>query len=110
MEKLLVPLGLFILIAGGAFAWDLATATTVHHNADDLAHQWIQEVFPPEEARTARVSCQSTDSDGNGYVSCTLNITREGEEQLVPIECHAYVMINLGDTCRPLVPFGIGRR
>lgn len=92
------------LVFGGTFLWNAATADVTHEHANELAHQWVHEVFPADEARTAHVSCQATDSDGNGYVSCTLNIERNGEEQLIPIECHAYVAVNWGDTCRPLVP------
>jgi len=90
--------------------WNASTASTMHENADELATQWVQDIFPPEEARSARTSCQATDSDNNGYISCTLNITRNGEEQLIPIECHAYVLLNYGDTCRPLVPLTMGVR
>jgi hypothetical protein len=111
------PIGLFVAaaivmlaLAIGSYAWQAETASTVQHNADDLAHRWVNAMYPAEEARTARVTCQATDSDDNGYVSCTLMITHEHEEQLIPIECHAYVALNWGDTCRPLVPYGMGGR
>ena len=109
MKMIGLILLLFLLI-GGSWAWQAMTASTRHAHANELAEQWIDEVFPAEEARTAHASCQATDSDGNGYVSCTLNMTRNGEEQLIPIECHAYVMVNFGDTCRPLVPLTMGGR
>jgi Na+-translocating ferredoxin:NAD+ oxidoreductase RnfG subunit len=105
---MLVVLALLALAL--SWLWQAMTASTTHQHANELAEQWIHEVFPPEEARTAHVSCQATDSDDNGYVSCTLNMTRNGEEQLIPIECHAYVMVNFGDTCRPLVPLTMGVR
>lgn len=100
---------LIILVAVGGYAWRAETASTVQSNANELAHQWVAAMYPPEEAAAARVTCQATDSDGNGYVSCTLMITHEHEERLIPIECHAYVAVNWGDTCRPLVPYGVGR-
>jgi hypothetical protein len=105
---------LLLLLAGslfgGVFLYNAVTASTVHEHAVALADGWVNEIFTPEEARTARVSCQSTDSDDNGYVSCTLNVVRNGEEQLIPIECHAYVFVNFGDSCRPLVPLTLGVR
>ncbi len=108
--KFIVLVVLCVVIFGGSFAWNAMTASTVHQHANELAEEWVGEVFPPAEARSARVTCQATDSDGNGYVSCTLNIERNGEEQLIPIECHAYLVANFGDTCRPLVPLTLGVR
>lgn len=99
-----------VLLFVAVMAWNAGTASTTHEHAGELAARWVHESFTPEEARTARVSCQATDSDHNGYVSCTLNITRNGEEQLIPIECNAYVVLNYGDTCRPLVPLTMGVR
>jgi len=108
--KFWMVVAIVVVLGGSGFLWQAMTAETVHTHADELAAQWVQQVFPPAEAQTARVVCQATDSDGNGYVSCTLNIQRNGEEQLIPIECHAYVMANFGDTCRPLVPLTMGVR
>jgi hypothetical protein len=101
---------IFIIGVIGILAWPFMTADTRHTNAQELARQWVSEMFTPAEAATARVSCQAIDSDHNGYVSCTLNIVREGHTELVPIECNSYVVMNVGDTCRPLVPFTLGRR
>jgi hypothetical protein len=108
--KVIVFAILAVVLVGGSFLWNMVTADVTHEHANELANQWVREVFAPEEARTARVACQATDSDGNGYVSCTLNITRNGEEQLIPIECHSYVVANFGDSCRPLVPLTLGVR
>lgn len=98
------------LVFVGAPLWTYATAATTHRHAVELGNLWVSEIFTPEEAATARLSCQASDSDSNGYVSCTLNITRNGESQLVPIECNSYVFMNVGDTCRPLVPLTLGVR
>lgn len=98
------------LLVGGICLFPYATASTTHENATNLAQVWVSEVFTAEEAATSRVACQATDSDDNGYISCTLNIERNGEDQLIPIECNSYVFFNLGDTCRPLVPLTMGVR
>jgi len=101
---------IFIVFVAGSLAWPFLTADTTHRHANELADQWIREIFTPAEVATAQVNCQATDSDDNGYVSCTLNIVRNGESQLIPIECRAYLVTNLGDSCRPLVPLTMGVR
>lgn len=103
----------FALVALGmiaTFVWGRCTSSVRHVNAEEAAHDWVQHMFPPEEAREARISCQSTDSDGNGYLSCTINVQQNGEANLIPIECTSYVVDNYGDTCRTLTPFATGRR
>ncbi len=54
-----------------------------------------REVFHPDW-QGAVVSCQSYDTDNNGYVSCTIGATNHNPEA---IECP--VKFSLNDSCRP---------
>lgn len=106
MEKALLVPGIFgaimLALVGASIFWNYQTAAERHDNAVELAHQWSSEIYGEDDVR---ISCQSTDSDSNGYVSCTVM----HEDQLIPIECASYVLFNLGDTCRPLSVVGIRR-
>lgn len=70
-------------------------------NAEKLAESYANRLYPDLKGRFA--TCQATDTDRNGYVSCTLRIVRgDGEEELIPLECNSYLFLNFGDTCRPV--------
>lgn len=47
----------------------------------------------------ASVSCVSFDTDGDGYVSCTVSAVKpNGDREIIPIECAARFRLNSG--CR----------
>lgn len=45
------------------------------------------------------ISCANRDTDGDGYVSCTLSVTKDGKETIQPIECAARYTYN-NNGCR----------
>lgn len=64
-----------ILVVGGSF-WAGAG------DAPASAEAWVKEWRPG-----AKVECQKRDTDGNGYVSCTVGFERNGEREVESIEC-----------------------
>jgi len=55
------------------------------------------------------VSCMNRDTDGDGYVSCTLNaVEKDGKENPIPIECAAKWSYN-NDGCKEAILSGFRR-
>lgn len=66
------------------------------HYAETEAREYARALYP---GRTVNVSCQASDTDRNGYVSCTM-VLPPGTHP-VPIECaNWYSPRNSG--CRPM--------
>jgi hypothetical protein len=56
------------------------------------------------------VSCMNRDTDGDGYVSCTLNVVeKDGSTSLVPIECAAKWTYN-NEGCKEAFVNGLRRK
>jgi hypothetical protein len=49
-------------------------------------------------AYETRVACSDTDSDGDGYIDCTITATRRGDTQLLDVECSGALAVAGG--CR----------
>lgn len=64
-------------------------------HAEEEARTFAADLYP---GQNHRVSCMSTDTDGNGYVSCTLIV----REQPIPIECANRYSITRNTGCRPM--------
>lgn len=86
-----IAIGLFAFCAG-RFNSD-GNRTTANQEAQDFARQ----LYPGE---TARASCQGVDTDGNGYVSCTVVI---GNHPPMFIECGSQYSIG-NNGCRAIRP------
>jgi len=69
-------------------------ATGIDHEA---AVKEARQFANDNSMADANVSCVNTDSDGDGYVSCTLSLKRaDGSVQFTPIECAAKLNLNSG--------------
>lgn len=85
--------GVFVLVALGmvaAVAGVVWTVTKGNDNAENSARDWAHGV-----QGSTGVKCTSYDTDGDGYVSCT--IFRESGDPLF-VECGSGLMLNEG--CR----------
>lgn len=87
----------FVLLAGLAAAVPYYNVIKRQSNAEGLALEWAAKIYPGEKATSI---CQGTDSDGDGYVSCTVKV---GQDR-VPLDCHSYLYLALGNTCREQMP------
>jgi hypothetical protein len=76
-------------------------------DADKFADEWAAANL--DGATDVRHTCQSIDSDDNGYVTCTVSVTWPGssERQIIPVECG----VNRATTgcdiqgCKPMMPY-----
>ena len=66
---------------------------------DDGTAETEARAFAKQLGLTVRgVSCAGYDSDGDGYVSCTLSVTEGTESRVLAVECARAVSFNTG--CR----------
>ncbi|KKW45620.1 MAG: hypothetical protein UY96_C0017G0021 [Parcubacteria group bacterium GW2011_GWB1_56_8] len=67
--------------------------------AENLAREYATANYPGHEI--VNVSCQNTDSDGDGYVSCNLSLRTPKDEILTPpIECSGGWIQLFANGCR----------
>jgi hypothetical protein len=83
--------GIVLLVAIGFFA---STGPGKAVDTKQMAIYWVHELYP--EATNVRAICQATDSDFDGYVSCTVVV---GDERIA-IECSSTWARAAGSTCR----------
>lgn len=68
-----------------------------HDSAQAYAEQWTREMG----LASAHVNCAGSDSDANGYVSCTVaHKDNNGAVQTIPIECAIAHSMNGNNGCR----------
>lgn len=84
-----------ILLSLGAGA--LGVGCNHKEEAEASAREWAGVMYPRKQTN---VLCVKRDSDGDGYVSCTVSVASESgaTPQMVAIECAAGMTMNEG--CR----------
>ena len=83
--ELLVGLAI-VLVVGGALFWACHGATDVNADAVQQAHEYATGLGLDVKG----TQCAKWDSDGDGYVSCTLALVEpDGAIQPMAIECAA---------------------
>lgn len=89
---------LFVVIFGGSIAWEASTSETRHENATTQARAYVRTMHA--DWQNPNVSCQSVDTDANGYVTCAVN---NGSGYPETIERASYVVdsLNFNRGCRP---------
>lgn len=102
-----LAIGLFVLcmIVGVAVGLLGTGAPARSSHATGYAHDWARRF---KGWSTPVVNCMGDDSDGNGYVSCTIGDGRGAVEQ---IECAANTIIEVNTGCRPyarMIGVGVG--
>jgi flagellar basal body-associated protein FliL len=53
--------------------------------AESYAQEFVAKNFP--QANVQNLECQNADSDGDGYVSCTVSLKEGAKTRLQAIEC-----------------------
>lgn len=91
---LVLFVGGFASCVGCSVALNATTADTVRDRAETDARAYAVQMHPG----MTRVLCQGVDSDGDGYVTCTLGDGREA----VGIECRASLWMDYARGCRPM--------
>ena len=90
-QLILIPVVIVLPVMVAVASCDLTGHT--HDVAQKEADAWIKEM-----GLDAKASCADTDSDLDGYVSCTLVIRSEKGPHIEPLECAGSMTINKG--CR----------
>lgn len=80
-----LPIGYVVLI----------DTTDEQGQAESAARQWAMGLGYTD----IRAVCASRDTNGDGYVSCTIAGSRDGRSEIVPVECARSVM-TLNSGCR----------
>lgn len=82
-------IGVFLFAKCGA---DVSGHTRI--TAQTEANAWVRSM-----GLDAKATCADRDTDGDGYVSCTLVVTEaDGRKHIEPLECAGALTINNG--CR----------
>lgn len=76
---------------------DMVTADTIRENANTDARAHARRFHPRWSHYVA--DCQGVDSDGDGYVTCTIG---DGDQITEAIECRTAVVMDYQRGCRPM--------
>jgi prepilin-type N-terminal cleavage/methylation domain-containing protein len=101
LVELIIVLAIIAVIlgAGGFFFRSCGRSQNKEH-AEKQAMQFAK-LFVNNDAIKYSVSCQETDSDNNGYVSCTAMIYRTPEHtEPLELECASKWSLSTGEGCR----------
>jgi len=102
IELLIVMVVIFIFAAaiGGGFS-SCAYADEARARADHDAVMHIRTLHP--SWTEVHSTCQATDSDGDGYVTCSIAAKNSaGAEVEEPLECRHSVFFDYSRGCRPM--------
>lgn len=104
IEKVIIAAvaGIFLALAVGGGCTCAANITGANHDkAIEAARQWGKEMGLDVKG----VSCANSDSDSDGYVSCTVSSAKtDGSVQIHPVECAAAYTLNSGCRAARIVP------
>lgn len=94
-------IGIFVTLVGFGITKCSSSRGTAEDEARDYAQKMGMEI--------KGVSCMNRDTDGDGYVSCTLNVVeKDGKTSSVPIECASKWSYN-NDGCKEAMLNGFRR-
>lgn len=103
LVELIIVLGIVVVIGSMFLNCDAATgfADERRARAENDAKTYVHELHP--SWTNTRALCQSTDSDNDGYVTCTVISTANGVDTPEEgIECRASVYFDYVRGCRPM--------
>jgi hypothetical protein len=66
--------------------------------AEKVGHTYIEKVY--KEYSILGEVCQGVDTDGDGYVSCTFRVGKEGVEKEVNLQCPTFIKSFMGNECK----------
>ena len=89
--------GTLILSLGLLGGCDAVTSNTVRTHAQEDARAYVRTIHPAWTNPV--VDCQGVDSDGDGYVRCTVG---DGGNTTEAIECRTSVLFSYQRGCAPM--------
>ncbi|MFA5203031.1 MAG: prepilin-type N-terminal cleavage/methylation domain-containing protein [Lentisphaeria bacterium] len=96
----IVILGAIAALAGN-FLFRGCTSSSAE--AEEAARAYAQKLG----LKVIGVSCTDMDSDGDGYVSCSISHNENGKTAIQPVECAAKLSMNSGCKAPKMVNTGI---
>lgn len=95
-------LAIVVVIFAGAFGSCLrSTGGAMGEQAEQNARHWVASMY--SDWQVAGVQAMSVDSDGDGYCSTTVRLTRDDQEQMLALDCRCTLLMR-GDGCRLSMP------
>ena len=101
MKKYLYLFIFLAVIAMSGYLYIMATSFKNNvraHRAEKVGHLYIEKVY--KEYTVVGQICQGVDTDGDGYVSCTFRLAKEGAEKAINLHCPTYIKSFLGNECK----------
>lgn len=90
---------IFVAMVGGLVSsCGFVSGPTVENRANEDAVSFVHQMRP--EMNDVRAMCQTTDSDGDGYVTCTISGTVNGVREMDSVDCRASFLTNYQRGCR----------
>lgn len=100
LTELLIILAI-LGILGAFIGYSVTKCSSSQNTAEEEARTYARKMGMTVKG----VSCMNRDTDGDGYVSCTLNVMEpEGKTSTIPIECAAKWSFN-NDGCKEVFGF-----
>lgn len=84
LHKIIATVVAIVVLGGGITYLTLGADTA---EAREWAEDWT--LANVKTGTLQNIDCQNHDSDGDGYVSCTVSVNENGSTKLYPIECAA---------------------
>jgi prepilin-type N-terminal cleavage/methylation domain-containing protein len=95
-----VIVGIVVALAGN-FLFKGCTSSSAE--AEEAARAYAQKLG----LKVIGVSCTDQDSDGDGYVSCSISHNENGKTAIQPVECAAKWSMNNGCKAPKMVNVGV---
>lgn len=89
--------GTFVILGIALGGCNALTSNTVRTHAQEDARTYVRTIHPAWTHPV--VDCQGVDSDGDGYVRCTVG---DGVNVTEAIECRTSVVFNYQRGCAPM--------
>lgn len=101
MKKYFYLIGFLLIAIGLGFVF-LMSVTLQNDirakRAEKIGQTYIEKVY--QEYSILGEVCQGTDTDGDGYMSCTFRIGKRSLEKEVNLQCPTYIRSFLGNECK----------
>lgn len=100
--EMIIVLAMFAIVGAVAFRGCIrSNSGAMGEQAEQNARHWVASMY--SDWQIAGVQAISVDSDGDGYCSTTVRLTREDQEQMLALDCRCS-LFRQNDGCRLSMP------
>ena len=98
VKNIIFVLGIFIIgISCGSLFVKIALRNFTGDHATTEAIDWASKVLRADNG-TIDATCSKIDTDGDGFISCTVSFDRDGQSKLLPVFCPS--LFNFSESCK----------